>query len=122
MLINNCNPITKLDYPDPDVIRVGVENIYGKGMWAAAIRYHKGYFYICFVANDTGKTYLYISNDILGPWEKKQIEGFYHDASLLFDEDERVYIAYGNKDIYLTELDSDLSGPKEGGLHRAFLF
>ena len=32
MIINNYNPITKLDYPDPDVIRVGVENIYGKGM------------------------------------------------------------------------------------------
>ena len=33
--------------------------IYGKGMWAASIRYHKNRFYLCFVANDTGKTYLY---------------------------------------------------------------
>ncbi len=161
----NINPIIKLDYPDPDVIRVedtyymvsttmyfmpgceilrsydlvhwehtayvydkldstpgqrltGDENIYGKGMWAASIRYHKGNFYVCFVANDTGKTYLYQSPDIHGPWKKQVIEGFYHDCSLLFDEDDRVYIASGNKNIRLLELKQDLSGPKEGGIDR----
>lgn len=158
------NPIMRLDYPDPDVIRVndvyymvtttmhfmpgceilrsydlvhwehasfvyekldstpeqqliGDQNIYGKGMWAASLRFHEGFYYICFVANDTGKTYLFTSEQIEGPWKKSYIEGFYHDASLLFD-DERVYIAYGNKDIYITELKADLSGPREGGLHR----
>lgn len=164
-LATNINPITKLDYPDPDVIRVedtyymvsttmhfmpggeilrsydlvnwehaayvydkldGTEaqklteaqNIYGKGMWAASIRYHKGTFYVCFVANDTGKTYLYTASDIEGPWKESTIEGFYHDCSLLFDEDDKVYIAYGNKYIHLLELKSDLSGPKENGLNR----
>ncbi len=159
------NPITRLDYPDPDVIRVGdtyylvsttmhfmpgceilrsydlchwehaafvydrldstpaqrlegEENIYGKGMWAASIRYHKGVYYICFVANDTHKTYLYTASRVEGPWEKHYVEGFYHDCSLLFDDDDRVYIAYGNKNIYITELKSDLSGPVQGGLHR----
>lgn len=161
----HINPLTRLDYPDPDVIRVedtyymvsttmyfmpgceilrsydlrnwehaayvyerldstpgqrleGEENIYGKGMWAASLRYHKGTFYICFVANDTHRTYLYTAKDIEGPWEKHTVEGFYHDCSLLFDDDDRIYIAYGNKQIYITELSSDLSGPKEGGLHR----
>ncbi|MGN0401966.1 MAG: family 43 glycosylhydrolase [Acetatifactor sp.] len=161
----HVNPLTALDYPDPDVIRVedtyymvsttmhfmpgceilrsydlrnwehvtyvydrldstpgqrleGEENIYGKGMWAASIRYHKGMFYICFVANDTHQTYLYTATDIMGPWEKHLIEGFYHDNSILFDDDGRIYIAYGNKNIYITELKEDLSGPKEGGLHR----
>ena len=151
------NPITRLDYPDPDVIRVneiyymvtttmhfmpgceilrsydlvhwehvtfvydtldstagqtltGDQNIYGKGMWAASLRFYRGTYYICFVANDTGKTYLYTSERIEGPWKKGHIEGFYHDASLLFDE-ENVYIAYGNKDIYITQLKPDLSGP-----------
>lgn len=158
------NPITRLDYPDPDVIRVGdiyymvsttmhfmpggeilrsydlvhwehaafvydrldstpaqrlegTENIYGKGMWAASLRYHEGTFYICFVANDTGKTYLYTSESIDGTWEKHQIEGFYHDCSLLFDGDD-VYIAYGNKDIYITQLNAELTAPLAGGLHR----
>lgn len=165
MKIEADNPITKLDYPDPDVIRVGNiyymvsttmhfmpgcqilrsydlvhweheayvydrldktagqtleggENIYGKGMWAASLRFHKGVFYVCFAANDTGKTYLFTSRAIRGPWEKRCIEGFYHDSSLLFDEDGRIYIAYGNRNIYITELKPDLSGPLEGGLHR----
>lgn len=158
------NPITRLDYPDPDVIRVGdiyymvsttmhfmpggeilrsydlvnwehaafvfdrldstppqclegAENVYGKGMWAASLRYHNNRFYICFVANDTGRTYLYTSKSIAGPWEKHQIKGFYHDCSLLFDGDS-VYIAYGNKDIYITQLNDDLTAPLAGGLHR----
>lgn len=158
------NPILDMDFPDPDVIRVGntyymvtttmhffpgceilrsydlinwehltyvyerldstpaqrlegEEYIYGKGMWAATIRYHKGLFYILFVANDTQKTYLYRSADIMGPWKKSTVEGFYHDASLLFDNG-KTYIVYGNTQIYLTELNEELTGPKEGGLHR----
>ncbi len=93
------------------------KQIYGKGMWAASLRYNKGKFYVCFVANDTHKTYLYTAMDITGPWEKSNIEGFYHDCSLLFDDD-RVYIIYGNNEIHITELKDDLSGPKLGGLDR----
>ncbi|MBP5492522.1 MAG: family 43 glycosylhydrolase [Clostridiales bacterium] len=95
----------------------GDRYIYGKGMWAASLRYHRGCFYVVFVCNDTQKTYLYRSEKIEGPWRKSEIEGFYHDSSLLFDED-RVFIVYGNTKIYLTELNEELSGPKEGGLHR----
>jgi beta-xylosidase len=149
--MNNINPITRLDYPDPDVIRVGKtyymvsttmyfmpgceilrsydlvhwehatfvydrldstpaqklaekENIYGQGMWAASLRYHNDTFYICFVANDTHKTYIYQSKDIYGPWEKYCLEGFYHDNSILFDDDGKIYIIYGNKNIYMKEL------------------
>ena len=75
-------------------------------------------FYLCFVANDTGKTYLYQSENISGPWEKQEIQGFYHDPSLLFDEDGRIYIVYGNTEIHLTELDEQLKGPKENGIDR----
>ena len=57
---------------------------------------------------------LIISKD---QWEKRIIEGFYHDCSLLF-EDDHVYIVSGNRNIRLQELKKDLSGPKEGGLDR----
>ncbi|MGN0315211.1 MAG: glycoside hydrolase 43 family protein [Fusicatenibacter sp.] len=164
-LYEATNPVIPMDYPDPDVIRVGdtyymisttmyfmpggeilrsydllhwevagyvyeeldgtpaqrlegEETIYGKGMWAASLRFHQGMFYVCFVANDTHQTYLYCSKQVEGPWTKQIIKGFYHDCSLLFDEDERVYLVYGNHSIYLTELEPDLSGPKKGGLHR----
>jgi len=95
--------------------------IYGKGMWAATLRYHKGTFYVIFVANDTGKTYLYQSENIMGPWRKSYIEGFYHDCSLLFDDDDRAYLVYGNSELHLTELKPDLSGPKPGGLDRIII-
>lgn len=96
------------------------EQIYGKGMWAPSLRYHNGCFYLSFCANDTGKTYLYRANSIQGPWKKQYIEGFYHDGSLLFDEN-RVFIAYGNREIKLMELDSELKGPKKGGLQRVLV-
>jgi len=96
----------------------GEENIYGQGMWAASLRYHNGIFHVTFVANDTHRTYLYQSETIEGPWTKREIKGFYHDNSLLFDDDGRVYIVYGNTAIHLTELKADLSGPKEGGIDR----
>lgn len=94
------------------------ENIYGKGMWAASLRYHKGIFYVCFVANEMGKTYLYQAEKITGPWRKQTIEGFYHDCSLLFEEDGRTFIVYGNRQIHLTELNETLTAPKIGGLNR----
>ncbi len=93
------------------------QSIYGKGMWAPSLRYFDGTFYVCFVANDTHKTYLFYTEQIEGTWERKEIEGFYHDASLLFDE-ERVFIVYGNTEIFITELTKDLTRPLEGGLHR----
>lgn len=93
------------------------ENIYGQGMWAPSLRYHNGTFYVCFVANDTHKTYLFYTTDMEGAWNRHEIKGFYHDASLLFDED-RIYIVYGNTEIYITELTHDLTGPLKGGLHR----
>ena len=96
------------------------EHIYGKGMWAASLRYYEGTFYVCFVANDTGRTYLFQAESIDGPWRKSYIEGFYHDSSLLFDEG-KVYIVYGNTNIYLTELKDDLSGPKEKGFHKMII-
>ena len=109
----------RLDSTEGQTLQCG-KNSYGKGMWAACLRYHNGYFYVFFVANDTQKTYVYKAKEMAGPWEKSVMAGFYHDCSVLFEED-RVYIAYGNRDIWLTELHPDLSGPKPGGLHRLII-
>lgn len=96
----------------------GGAHIYGQGMWAPSLRYHEGIFYICFTANDTQKTYLLTTANPAGLWKLTNIEGFYHDSSLFFDDDGKVYIVYGNTELYLTELRPDLKGPLEGGLHR----
>ena len=157
------NPITRTDYPDPDVIRVGNvfymvsttmyffpggeilrsydlvhweiaahifdsidgtdaehlqngENAYGKGMWAASLRYHDGKYYVLFVSHGQQDTHLYTADAIEGPWEHKRIKGYFHDASLLFDDDGRVFLTSGNMQIHLTELSEDLTGPKPGGI------
>jgi len=92
-------------------------SIYGQGMWAPSFRFHQGTFYLCFSANDTRKTYLFQTEDLLGPWKRQEIKGFYHDLSLFF-EGERAFLVYGNTEIYIQELSKDLRGPKQDGLHR----
>jgi len=93
-------------------------NIYGAGMWAPSLRFHNGKFYLLHVANDTHKTYLHVADRIEGPWTRQYVEGFYHDPSILFDDDGRVYVAHGNTSIFVTELNRDLTGPQPGGLNK----
>ncbi len=94
---------------------------YAGGMWAASLRYHEGTFYVVFVSHFTQTTYLFTSKNINGPWEKRTIEGYYHDCSLLFDDDGRVFLTHGNFTIHLLELDEDLKGPKKGGIDKVIV-
>ena len=91
-------------------------NAYGKGQWATTLRYHDGTYYALFVANDQQKTYMYRTKDIVnGPWERNVIEGYFmHDASLLFDADGRIWVVWGNGNLYLAELEPDGSAVKAG--------
>jgi len=66
--------------------------IYGLGMWAPSLRYHKGTFYLTFSCNDTHKSLLFLANDPAGPWQRIEMGGFFYDSSLFFDDDDRVYI------------------------------
>ena len=94
------------------------DNIYGQGQWASSLRYHKGKFYVFFATNKPRKSYIYSAEDPAGKWEKvSEFNACYHDASLLFDDDDRVYLAHGSGRINLTELESDLSGVKSGGIN-----
>ena len=94
------------------------KGIYGQGMWAGCLRYHAGLFHLVFMCNDTHSAYYYTAEKAQGPWTRHPMAGFYHDPSILFDDDGRVYIAYDCRDIHITELLPDLSAPKEGGLDR----
>ena len=96
-------------------------HIYGKGMWAATLRFHAGWFHIVFTCNDTERSYHYAAQRPEGPWTRREINGLYYDPSLLFDDDGRVYIAHGCREIRLTELRPDLSGPLPDGLDRFIL-
>ncbi|MGG1550193.1 family 43 glycosylhydrolase [Paenibacillus ferrarius] len=99
------------------------QNIYGQGSWASSIRYHNGKFYVVFASNDLGKTYIFQTTDIeKGPWEKYELAGgVYHDMSLLFDDDGRVYLVYGSGAIKIIELTSDATSIKAGGMNKTII-
>ena len=97
--------------------------VYGAGMWAATIRHHNGKFYVIFVANDTraqNVSFLFTSENIEGPWEKRKIEGFYHDCSLYFEGD-RPFIVSGGGNLRLVEMKPDLSAPLPGGIDKIII-
>lgn len=86
------------------------KNAYGCGQWATSLRYHDGEFYALFIAKDQGCTYIYHTKDITTSyWDRYVIDRPLHDPGLLFD-DGRVFVAWGNGDIRLTELAPDFSG------------
>lgn len=91
------------------------KNAYGRGSWASCLRYHKGLFYVSTFAQTTGKTHIYSTSDIeKGPWKAISFEPAYHDHSIFFDDDGKVYMIYGNGKLHLAELNADLSGVKPG--------
>ncbi|MDQ8735671.1 family 43 glycosylhydrolase [Paenibacillus sp. LHD-38] len=106
---------------DEQALRNGKSN-YGQGSWASSLRYHNGKFYVAFPSYDTGKTYIYQTEDIeKGPWTHSTFDGVYHDMSLLFDDDGRVYMVYGGGDIKAIELTSDATAIKPGGLDKIII-
>lgn len=90
--------------------------VYGRGQWATSIRYHNGKFYLLFSPNDEPyRAYIYSSSDpATDKWQLISRTPHFHDASLFFDDDGRVYVFSGTGS--LRELKSDLSDVKEGGV------
>lgn len=60
-------------------------NIYGQGIWAPCIRYHRGMFYVFSNVNRVGLQ-VFRSKAIQGPWERNELPAR-HDLSVLFDDD-----------------------------------
>ncbi|WP_288055269.1 family 43 glycosylhydrolase [Xylanibacter rodentium] len=90
--------------------------VYGRGQWATSLKYHNGMFYALFAPNDNpgGDTYIYKTPDPTQGWTLHSRLKHFHDASLFFDDDDRVYVFSGTG--RLQELNKDLTGLKPGGL------
>ena len=92
-------------------------NIYGRGIWAPCIRYHKGMFYVFSNVNGVGLQ-VFRSKSIYGPWERSQLPGR-HDLSVLFDDDGKIYIISGGSSPYpIEELTPDLKAFVPGVRHQ----
>jgi beta-xylosidase len=98
------------------------KSTYGRGSWASTIRYHNGTFYVSTFAQTTGKTYVYSTKDIeKGPWKLASWKPAFHDHSLFFDDDGRVYMIYGSGKLKLVELTADASGVKPGATEQVII-
>ena len=89
------------------------KNIYGRGIWAPSFRYHNGHYYI--FSNVNGQTtQMFKATNPAGPWTRTPMKGSFHDLSVLFDDDGKVYVVWGYEDIYLARLDDDLTDIVKG--------
>ena len=95
--------------------------VYGRGQWATSLKYHKGKFYALLAPNERGTmgdTYIFTADKAEGPWTVLSRMRHFHDCSLFFDDDDRVYVIYGTGEMM--ELKKDLSDVIEGTHQQIF--
>ena len=100
--------VPRLDFDDAKYDLVGGHR-YVKGIWASTLNYRPSnqtyYWYGCAEFN---RTYVYTASAVDGTWTKKaRINSCYYDAGLLIDDDDTMYIAYGNGTISVAQLSAD---------------
>lgn len=101
---------------------VNGKSSYGRGSWASCLRYHNGTYYVTTFAQTTGKTYVFTTGNIeKGPWKVSSFAPAYHDHSLFFDDDGRVYLIYGGGKLKMVELTADASGIKPGTMEQVVI-
>jgi beta-xylosidase len=84
------------------------QDVYGRGIWAPSFRYHAGTFYI--FSNVNGQTtQMFSAPSPKGPWTRTPMKRSFHDLSVLFDDDGKVYVIWGYQEIHLAELDASLT-------------
>ncbi|WP_437608018.1 glycoside hydrolase 43 family protein [Sorangium sp. So ce834] len=104
---------------------------YVNGIWASTLQYRKSNktFYWMGCMHNAGGGWVFTAKSPEGPWEKHK-GGCYYDMGLLVDDDDTMYVAYGNNTISVAQLSADgfsqvknqavfqtpgnISGPLEG--------
>jgi beta-xylosidase len=82
---------------------------YVRGIWASTLNYRRSnatfYWLGCI---DFNQTYVYTATSVEGPWQRRsQINNCYFDAGLLIDDNDTMYVAYGNTTINVAQLSAD---------------
>jgi beta-xylosidase len=82
---------------------------YVKGIWASTLNYRRSnatYYWIGCV--EFNRTYVYTASAVDGTWQKRaRINNCYYDAGLLIDDNDTMYVAYGNTTISVAQLSAD---------------
>ncbi|KAH7413064.1 family 43 glycosyl hydrolase [Cadophora sp. MPI-SDFR-AT-0126] len=87
----------------------GGTTAYVKGIYASTMRYRASnktwYWYGCI---EYGGTYVFTATSPTGPWKQAaKISTCYYDAGLLIDDNDTMYIAYGNTQLSVAQLSAD---------------
>ncbi len=82
---------------------------YVGGSWASFFGYRKSnstfYWGGCI---GFSKTHIYTARAAEGPWSKLAVlDKCYYDAGLLIDDDDTMYVAYGNTELHVAQLSAD---------------
>ncbi|MFI7679313.1 RICIN domain-containing protein [Actinophytocola sp. NPDC049390] len=85
------------------------QRAYVKGIWASTLAYrpsNRTYYWAgCIEFNDT---FIYTASGVAGPWQRHaQIDNCYYDAGMLIDDNDTMYVAYGNTTISVAQLSAD---------------
>ena len=111
-----AQPLIQLSTSDRYQLLNG-QNAYAAGMWACSMAYHEGTFYILINGNDAGG-WLLTTTDPEGKWQMKQLSRSYYDPGMLFDNG-KVYVACGNTEIKVCELDENFNFIQEKTVFKA---
>lgn len=108
----------RLDYGPSYRIEDG-RTIYGQGIWAPCLRFHKGKYYI--FSNVNGRsTQVFTATNPRGPWTHREMKRGFHDLSVLFDDDGKTYVVWGYRDLHIAQLNETLDDIVPGTEHAPF--
>jgi beta-xylosidase len=82
---------------------------YVKGIWASFLNYRRSNrtFYWGGCIQGGGGTFIYTATSAEGPWVKHGPLPCYYDAGMLVDDNDTMYVAYGNTTISVAQLAAD---------------
>jgi xylan 1,4-beta-xylosidase len=107
-----CYAMDKLDL-GPQFRLEGSKNVYGQGIWAPSFRHHNGTFYI--FSNVNGQTtQMFKATNAAGPWTRIPMKRSFHDLSVLFDDDGKVYVVWGYDELHFARLNDELTDAVPG--------
>jgi beta-xylosidase len=100
--------VPRLDF-DSTAYDLSGSRAYVKGIWASAFNYRSSnqtfYWIGCVEFN---RSYVYTATSVSGTWTKRaRINNCYYDAGLLIDDNDTMYVAYGNTSISVAQLSAD---------------
>jgi beta-xylosidase len=99
--------VPRLDF-DSNAYNLTGGRAYVKGIWASTLNYRRSnstYYWMGCV--EFNRTYVYTASAVDGEWTKRAQLPCYYDAGLLIDDDDTMYVAYGNGAISVAQLSAD---------------